>query len=57
MVEFKKQGDILNSYEGFLENQLVIEALQQKSYSIENFDLFEKDRLSQILRKKEDILF
>ena len=57
VIEFKKQGDILNSYLEFLENQLVIEALQQQSYSIENFDLLEKDRLITSLRNGEDNLF
>lgn|SRR5699024_374236 len=57
VIEFKKQGDILDSYLEFLENQLVIEALQQQSYSIENFDLLEKDRLIVSLRRGEDILF
>lgn len=57
IVYFDKKGDVLDSYMAFLETQLVVEALQQHSYSIENFDLSEKDRLTMILRKGEDILF
>ncbi|GMA46878.1 hypothetical protein [Tetragenococcus muriaticus] len=57
LVNLKKKGDVLDSYMQFLENQLVIEALQEQSYSIENFDMKEKDRLMVILRKGEDILF
>lgn len=57
LVDFKKKGDVLDSYMEFLENQLVIEALEAQSYSIENFDLAEKDRLMVILRRGEDILF
>lgn len=57
LVNFKKKGDVLDSYLQFLENQLVIEALQEHAYSIENFDMAEQDRLMVILRKGEDILF
>lgn len=57
LVNLKKKGDVLDSYMQFLENQLVVEALQEQSYSIENFDMKEKDRLMVILRKGEDILF
>lgn len=57
LVDLKKKGDVLDSYMEFLENQLVIDALQQSSYSIENFDIYEKDRLLVILRNGEDILF
>ncbi|MDN6639221.1 MAG: hypothetical protein L0L10_00425 [Tetragenococcus sp.] len=57
LVDFKKKGDVLDSYMQFLENQLVIEALQEKSYSVENFDMDEKDRLLVVLRNGEDILF
>lgn len=57
LVNLKKKGDVLDSYMQFLENQLVIEALQEQSYSVENFDMKEKDRLMVILRKGEDILF
>ncbi|BAK93605.1 hypothetical protein KV134_00830 [Tetragenococcus halophilus] len=57
LVNFKKKGDVLDSYMEFLENQLVIEALEAQSYSIENFDLAEKDRLMVVLRRGEDILF
>lgn len=56
-LEFKKQGDIMNSYLQFLENQLVIEALEQRSYSIENFDLMEQSRLIFALRDDDDLLF
>lgn len=57
LVDFKKKGDVLDSYMQFLENQLVIDALQEKSYSVENFDMNEKDRLVVVLRNGEDILF
>lgn len=57
LIHFKSQGDVLDSYMKFLENQLVIDALQEQSYSVENFDLAEKDRLMVILRNGEDILF
>lgn len=57
LVDFKRKGDVLDSYLEFLENQLVIDALQECSYSIENFDMSEKDRLLVILRNGEDILF
>ncbi len=57
LVNFKKKGDVLDSYMEFLENQLVIEALEAQSYSIENFDMAEKDRLMVVLRRGEDILF
>ncbi|MEK2534406.1 hypothetical protein WN873_02295 [Tetragenococcus halophilus] len=57
LVNFKKKGDVLDSYMEFLENQLVIDALEAQSYSIENFDLAEKDRLMVVLRRGEDILF
>ena len=57
VIEFKKQGDILGSYLDFLENQLVIEALEQQSYSIENFGMLEKARLIYALRNGEDLLF
>lgn len=57
LVNFKKKGDVLDSYMEFLENQLVIDALEAQSYSIENFDLSEKDRLMVVLRRGEDILF
>lgn len=56
-LEFKKQGDIMNSYLQFLENQLVIEALEQRSYSIENFDSLEQDRLMLALRDGDNLLF
>lgn len=56
-LEFKKQGDIMDSYLQFLENQLVIEALEQRSYSIENFDSLEQDRLMLALRNGDDLLF
>ncbi|GAA3014856.1 hypothetical protein [Tetragenococcus solitarius] len=57
LIDFKKKGDVLDSYLQFLETQLVVEALQEHSYSIENFDMAEKDRLMVILRRGEDILF
>lgn len=57
VMEFKKQGDVMNSYLQFLENQLVIEALEQRSYSIENFDLLEQSRLIFALRDDDDLLF
>lgn len=57
VAEYKKQGEVLSSYMEFLENQLVIEALQKRSYSIEHFDLFEKGRLTTILREGDDIRF
>ncbi len=47
----------MNSYLEFLENQLVIEALEQRSYSIENFDSLEQDRLMLALRNGDDLLF
>lgn len=57
LVDYKKKGDTLDSYMQFLEKQLVIEALEQHSYSIENFDRDEQDRLMVILRRNENILF
>lgn len=57
LIDFKKKGDVLDSYLQFLETQLVVEALQEHSYSIENFDMAEKDRLMVILRRGKDILF
>lgn len=57
LVEYKKKGDTLDFYMQFLENQLVIEALEAQSYSVENFDIYEKDRLVVVLRNGEDILF
>lgn len=56
-VDYKKKGEILNFYFEYLCNQLLIDELEQYSYSIENFDMTEKDRLIFVLRQGDDIKF
>lgn len=57
LSEGNKKAEVIDSYVGFLEKQLVVEALEQKNYSIENFDLFEQDRLLFVLRNEDEKLF
>lgn len=57
MAEYNKKAEILDSYAEYLEYKLVIEALMPFSYSIENFDFCEKDRLVSILKGGDETLF